>query len=331
MNTQKVQTSPSCILLLTHTRTASHLLERLLSKQPNCVYGSHFFGVDPQGLRRLLKKREALGLPDEDLDRQLLSQYNKSYQEFEKFVTDARDKGQIPFIHAQPHTMIAPRLAAESVQGTVFSTEDHRFWSVGRPNQAHTNFMVLPDEALFQPGTRPIITFRHPILMIDGIYRALQSSAYRDDVESTRRNLIVGGTLRWMRMIYDWYLKRGVPLQIKPILVEADDYMGPRKEIVMKDLCEQAGLDASSVIYSWPKATTEEVDALSAPEAQSFRTINSSEGILPGYSLDDRDLDGEMRSWGDKFGREWADLMREMVRKAMPDYEYLRARRTVGT
>ena len=330
MDEPEILPAPSCVLLVTHTRTASNLLQRMLSKQPNCLYGSHFFGEDPQGSRMLARKRAGMGIQDEELDQRLLLQNKESYLKFLNLLKDAKDNGQIAFMHIQPHTMIASKLAAEPVQGTVFSVEDHKFWSVGSPDQQHTNFMVVPDDALLQPGTRPIILFRHPVLMTDGIFRAFQSLAYADDHESTRRNLTMGATLRWMRLIYDWYLEKGGPLQIKPILVEADDYMGPRKETVMEELCEQAGLDASSVIYSWPKATAEELKVLTPPQELSFRTINSSERILSGNSLEGKDMNEEMMSWDDKYGQEWAELMRDLVRKAMPDYEYLRARRTVG-
>lgn len=327
-----IQTKPTRILLLTHARTASHLLERMLSKQTNCLYSSHFFHAPTRVLRREFLKQMATGQADQDLKVELLAKYDEGYRDYENFLNEAKRLNKIAFDHLQPHVVMTPTLAAEQMYGREFRSEDEHFWLVGQPKnsgKAHTTRTVLPDENFLQPGTRVIITFRHPVLIIEGMYRGfLNLSEFAQDMKNNHRMLHTGGTLRYVRMMYDWYLEHGKPLGIEPIVVEADDYMGSEKQSVMEDLCKRAGLDADQVIYSWPKVPDEEIAKLTLAQAQSFQTINSSEGILSGKSSAEMDLDKEMQSWDERFGKEGATLMRDLVAKAMPDYEYMRAARS---
>ena len=87
------------------------------------------------------------------------------------------------------------------------------------------------------------------------------------------------------------------------------------------------GFDADSVIYSWPKATTEELAAMPESQRQSQKTISGSEGVMEGYDSRGRSLEMEVDKWTEKYGKEEAGFLRGLVEEAMGDYEYLRERR----
>ena len=124
--------------------------------------------------------------------------------------------------------------------------------------------------------------------------------------------------------MYDWYLDQGK----HPLVLDADDYLGPEKQDLMRELCQRIpGFDADAVIYSWPKATAEEMAAWPEAARQSQQTISGSEGVMEGFDSRGRSLDDEVAKWTAKYGEEDACFLKGLVESAMGDYEYLRERR----
>jgi hypothetical protein len=60
--------------------------------------------------------------------------------------------------------------------------------------------------------------------------------------------------------------------------------------------------------------------------ARFLSTINASKGIKPGLGAKGKTLEVEKKKWVE----EWAEDMARFVSEALPDYEYLHSRRTVG-
>ena len=308
------------ILLLTHARTASHVLERMLSKQPNVVYGSDWF-VTARQLRRTLLKAGPIEHTDPALHDEFMKLCNESYSLFSDFLADAQRQGHIAFAHTQPHAMLSPKLTSEYIYGTQNGSQaaDPGPFLVGQSQpgeRGHTNPTVLPDSILLRPGTIPILNFRHPMLVCDGVYRGFRDLPAFNEEGDARKLLGVGATLRWQRLMYEWYLEHGGVQGIKPILIDADDYLGPEKELLMRRLCELVpGFDARSVIYKWPKATEEETAALPEASQQAYKTILASEGVMTGYDTRSRTIESEMAKWVEKYGQEEAALIRGLWTK----------------
>jgi hypothetical protein len=64
--------------------------------------------------------------------------------------------------------------------------------------------------------------------------------------------------------------------------------------------------------------------------ARFLSTINASKGIKPGLGAKGKTLEAEKKKWVEEWGEEDAEDMARFVSDALPDYEYLHSRRTVG-
>lgn len=126
-------------------------------------------------------------------------------------------------------------------------------------------------------------------------------------------------TLRVSRALYDWYDNN--PKATKPRVIDADDIMNSPGAV--RELCLQTGLNPDAVQYKWD--TWEETDPM---KAAFLSTIKSSNGILPGMGSQGLDIEEERMKWKAEFGEEEGEYLTKMVYDAMPDYEYLLARRT---
>ncbi len=163
------------IFLLTHARTGSHLLERMLSKQPNVSYASHFFARGRPLRVNLLEE----GPPEKTSikhQENLFSTWQEGFSICEDFVRQTEERGSVPFVHGHPHFMLSPTLTSRYTYGDACSGSELS-WTVlqSRESEAglRTNPTILPDAFLLQPRTVPIFTIRHPVLMIPSIYRAI--------------------------------------------------------------------------------------------------------------------------------------------------------------
>ena len=217
--------------------------------------------------------------------------------------------------------MIQPRLASAYVYGD--DPDLNRPWVLqSSTGIGHTadNPTVLPNHALLAPGTVPIFTIRHPVLMVPSIYRTIR------EVESTNNEIMIfSSTLRWQRLLHDWYLQHGTAVGIKPLIVDAEDYQGSGCHLFMDRLCDAAGLDKNSVIYSWEKASDNELKSMPSIVAEIKKTILGSSGVIEGLGSASLDLEAEEAKWLELFGLEGQQEIKELVERTMDDYEYLKA------
>ena len=315
------------ILLLTQPRTSSHLLERMLSKQPEAIY------FDDPFLSSHVHRRELLedgplenGQPAPKLD--LLNQLKEGYQQLRSGLVEAHDLGKIALVRLQPSFMLSPAVSSEFVYGQPCSNLEKDFWTVERnvesPPSSSQNPTIVPDAVFFHPGTKIVFTMRHPILVVESLLRGWLSISGREIPRSSQKT---GSTLHWQRMLYDWLNEARSSRGPDIVIADAEDFAGPDKERFMTKLCCRIGLDSNSVIYTWNKMSDQEFSAMPNFEQVAFRTILCSEGIVAGKGLGDRTLDTAFTSWVSEFGEEEAGRLKGFVENAMPDYEYLRARR----
>lgn len=191
------------MLLLTHARTASHVLERMLSKQPTAVYGSHFYTTG-RAQRRDLLKAGPLHTTEPTLQADLLKALNEGHDQFNDFLADARRQGKTAFVHTQPHAMLSPQVASDYVyRSSAADSTSHTTipdWLVGSQGQKHTNVTVLPDEVFLRPGTTLIFNFRHPLLIVDGLARGMHELPAFQSKDGLRPLVTLGGNVHWQRV-----------------------------------------------------------------------------------------------------------------------------------
>ena len=138
--------------------------------------------------------------------------------------------------------------------------------------------------------------------------------------------------MHWSRTLYDWYIQQEHLSQFKaddgtswPIILDADDVIvNPQ---VMVRYSKIIGLDSSLLKFSWEATSSDELAQMSKMERRMRSTISASTGILKEKASMDLSIDSEMSKWATEFGQEEAEKLAGWVKAAMPDYEYLRARR----
>lgn len=126
-------------------------------------------------------------------------------------------------------------------------------------------------------------------------------------------------TLRYSRVLYDWYCAHGTSQQ--PRVIDADDIMKDRGAI--KQLCLQTGLDPDAIQYQW-----EEEHEPDPVKFAFLSRINASTTIIKGLDADQLDIAVEKVKWVEQFGKEVAEDLVKLVEDAMPDYKYLWSQRT---
>lgn len=179
------------------------------------------------------------------------------------------------------------------------------------------NFTMVPDDLLLKPGTATIFTTRHPAWVTPAAFRALTTI----EGNPNRSNMIFISNMHWQRVLYDWYIQKGV----KAVVVEAEDYM-TSPELVRK-LCSEVGLDPEHALFSWPRATEEEQAKMNPRIVQLLHSLLNSTGLIPGKATPPPVLADEEVKWKQEFGEGDARFIKDLVNAAMPDYEYLRARK----
>lgn len=105
-------TVPRQVLLLSHARTGCHLLQRMLSAQPNTSYGGHYFAPARPLLLEVLDSGPPAGASAE-LQKQLAQAFKSGNVELETFLKDARRTKSQTFFYCHPHFMLSLDLASE--------------------------------------------------------------------------------------------------------------------------------------------------------------------------------------------------------------------------
>jgi hypothetical protein len=179
------------------------------------------------------------------------------------------------------------------------------------------NITILPDNLLLQPNSVALFTIRHPVLLLPSLYKALA----RSNPQPSKRELQIGSNLGFSRTLYDWYSGNNV----QTCIVDADDYM--TNPSFVQEIAREVGLDSAGVVDSWAKSTDKEKEEMHPELLKIQETLVNSVAVDPSRASVHVDLDAQKASWDHEFGAEQAELLRELVALAMPNYEYLRERR----
>jgi hypothetical protein len=329
--------TPRQFYLFTYPRTASNLLAKILAldDQPTLLTDAkreYFFvpimkwmlGPSKLGGKHLDEwtQEEKEGLMDsyQACFDSLQEQVHLSVLHEKNFFV----KEHIPWL-VEPVTETKWLFGAESTMETP--------WTVSLKNafsQSHspTNETVFPDE--FLKAWLPTFLIRHPALVFPSNYRTgidLQGA----EAAKSDPYLSIEMTMRWSRALFEWYTTHYESLPKTdldfswPIILDADDIM--LEPDVVRRYSEILGLDQSKLRFSWEPARTEDLEGMSRAEKRMRSTIVASDGIVEGKTSVGLDIAEEAKKWRAEFGEEEGKRLEVWVRAAMPDYEYMRARR----
>ena len=212
--------------------------------------------------------------------------------------------------HPRPY-MKTPRITAQTAKGEEVATQTD--------DDDDDNPTVLPTQ--FLRSVTPIFLIRHPAMVFESILRVSGPTmgARVDDEEFP-----VDASLRWLRILYDWFAKSAVD-GVRPIVLNADEIM--TRPTIVQRLCEQLQLDPTGVRFEWDPLPPSIIEGQSSYQRHFFSTIQSSCGVrldkhsaAQGQGLD---LDVMTTKWQEVYGFETAAALSSFVDAAMPDYEYL--------
>jgi hypothetical protein len=177
----------------------------------------------------------------------------------------------------------------------------------------------------------PTFLIRHPALVFPSNYRTAR------DLEGPEAAKVdpahdIEMTLHWSRALFDYYAAQldksasnGDSDSQWPIIIDADDIM-LEPELVLRN-ASIIGLDPARLKFSWKPATTEELAKTSKFSQRMLSSLNASAGILEGKTSTNISIEDEAAKWRAEFGKEEGSKIEKWVRAALPDYEYMRARR----
>ncbi|KAJ5297787.1 hypothetical protein PENANT_c012G11545 [Penicillium antarcticum] len=335
------------ILLITYPRTASNLLVKMLSLDSQTAVvsnekGGYFFW-------NAFMTGRATGLTYKPIEHWNVEETDQIQREFQKGVNELEDKheiaksaGKITFAkeHAQwfaNPAEVAKHLSGQGGPASLPFSIEVPYISSSNGAFSSNNLTILPDEYLHT--WTPTFLIRHPALAFPSFYRSmldLENEGFAGPHER-QPMLKLFSTLKWTRLLYDWYRQHGSDSSTKsgdnihlPLLLDAQDVTN--EPAVVARYCELIGMDPTKLKFEWNrealgKAAHPDGAAQKTPEEVMMATLNHSSTLLKEKTPVAIDMVAEAEKWKNEFGEDIGKQMEEWVQSAMPDYDYLRARR----
>lgn len=206
------------------------------------------------------------------------------------------------------------------------------------PTFSPKNFTIFPDEYL--ETWTPTFLIRHPALAFPSYYRALQKlekGGFAEE-EMITPMLELHSTLLWTRLLYDWYHERvghshshshsheGRYNDICfPLVLDAQDII--HSPHVLLKYCELLCMDPAGVKVAWQTQSTPGSACPESADKVMTETLDHSSCLIKQKTPSTVDIALEKKNWEEEFGHSLAKQMDEWVKAAMPDYNYLWAKR----
>jgi len=331
-------TAPQHVLILTVQRSGSDLLQKLLSQQPDMA-----LNADPNpeifeketGTNRYLfnlvtdpdisKMRFYPGrdnYTENELDLLKERAYKPCLDRLNNDMVKAEKEGKSTWHKEHSHWLIDPIVGLDFARkfGKI-DLDTNRKSSVSMPDgQKKTNISIFSDDYLLS-NFRAVIVIRHPALSMASQYRrdTLLPKKYNSDDEyftflKTRSSMF------FQKSIFDFYKRNGREV----IVIDSDDIMNTESGVV-KQLCEMTGLDYSKVLSTWePKSEKFRAELDDDFQRRMTRTIELSNGIIPGLDYNSVMTGGEKRRWREEFGADRAARLEQTIEESLEPYEYLK-------
>lgn len=100
-----------------------------------------------------------------------------------------------------------------------------------------------------------------------------------------------------------------------------------REPDIVRRYSQILGLDQEKLKFEWTPTGEDELKKMGNAERRMRSTISASGGIVEGKTAEGIDVDVEAVKWKEEFGEEEGKKIERWVRKAMPDYEYMKEKR----
>ncbi|KAL8880621.1 MAG: hypothetical protein Q9198_002007 [Flavoplaca austrocitrina] len=158
--------------------------------------------------------------------------------------------------------------------------------------------------------------------MIPSYYRAAQKGKLEVSIHD--EDWPVNATLRWLRLLYDWYVSHACgKYATSVIVIDSDDLINSPG--FASYLCTRLGIDERHVRTKWER-TPESSRVEHEISVRSFKaTVWDSTGIIRGKRRDcDIDVSAEKEKLRAEFGDEIGIAMARYIDLTMEDYQYLR-------
>lgn len=241
---------PLRLMLFDNPRTTCQAFYKLWQSHPQLACGRvfhSFAGYQQYGPERVSLKFQHSDIVTKALEENWVKPYTedqeaqKDYpptlelalQKFEREIHGSEADGKV--FYGKEHIMFLMR------QDVILSTL--------RREDRDTVFPPVSDNPTYIPVNllktlTPIITIRHPLLVVD--------SAWRAQVEITKalpeeEDFEFQATLKWARILYDYFKDQ---LAIEPVVLESEDFIYKTKAVTDK-LCAMYGLDPEGVKDTW--------------------------------------------------------------------------------
>lgn len=216
IDTMDTGTPPRRFYLITHPRTASNLLVRILAlndqpavqKHKANAGGGYFFLPATHLEGNLGLRGKNLDYWTEDEKNQMREKVQECFNNMEEYVATAQANDKIAFIKEHSLLLIEPTAKTRVLSGKA-NCQDLP-WTVQVPGKygskltrSPLNQTLFPDEVL---GTwLPTFLVRHPALVLPSQYRAMRDIKVIDTNVKDNSPLEIALSFRWIRSLYDWW------------------------------------------------------------------------------------------------------------------------------
>ncbi|GIZ42868.1 hypothetical protein CKM354_000611800 [Cercospora kikuchii] len=327
------------LVIFTYPRSASNLLLRMLSlpEQGNVVSvesGGYFF------MPAIWKLREMglLNRPSSDWTATEIESLHEIYstcaKDLESLLEKSMETGKRVIFKEHSPFGICPYVQSAYLQKSEIPDHKLKLRLKGWPSRftRKTHDSLPPNDTVlvsdFLGYCAASFLIRHPALAFPSYYR-MTKSILAGDLNTVTPALTEVFTLKWTRDLYDWFLKvrdLGEDCQkLDPIVLDADDLIETPN--LLLHYCEVVGLDPSKVQFQWAPATRDQLDNVPKIRLHSRSTLYASSGIVGGKTFRGMSIETELENWKNEFGSDVAAQLHRFVMDALPDYEYLFARR----
>lgn len=202
--------------LITHPRTASNLLVRILALENQPDVAQHRPGAHGGCFFCPANRVEIdLGLRERNIEEwsegqrnQLKEKIQDCFANLEEYLDGADAEGKMAFVKEHGFLLIDP--SSRSAKPESHGTTSERPWTVkvsskyGFPlTRSSLNNTIFPDE--FLTTWSPVFLIRHPALVFPSQYRVMRDLKTLDSELRNTLHLDLMTTLSWIRSLYDFW------------------------------------------------------------------------------------------------------------------------------
>lgn len=206
--------TPRRFYLITHPRTASNLLLRILAleDQPDVAQhrsdalGGYFFLPSAQLSTKLGLRGKNVEGWTEDQKNQMRGKLQECFNTLEKYAERAEKDGKVAFVKEHSLLLIEPVAQSKGIYGPDSTQEPP--WTVQVPSKygpeltrSPLNETLFPDQ--FIRTWLPTFLIRHPALVFPSQYRALMDIKLVDLGAKDTSQFDIIFTFRWIRSLYN--------------------------------------------------------------------------------------------------------------------------------